>query len=57
MNYNYSTERRLQIGNLNKYKKFSKETIEIMRASVFNREKPFYSGKAMLNMKKKNLNH
>ncbi len=53
MKSNYSTERRLQIGNLNKYKKFSKETIEIMRASVFNREKPFYSGKAMLNMKKK----
>ena len=49
MKSNYSTERRVQI---NKYKKFSKETIEIMRASAFNREKSFYSEK-LLNMKKK----
>ena len=45
MKSNYSTERRVQIENLNKHKKFSKETIEIMRASAFNREKPFYSEK------------
>lgn len=53
MKSNYSIERRIQIGNLNKDKKFNKETIEIMRANAFNRKKPFYSEQAILNMKKK----
>jgi group I intron endonuclease len=49
---NYSIERRLKIGNLNKNKIFSKETIEKMRASALTRKKPSYSEKANLNMKK-----
>ena len=53
MKSDYSIERRLQIGNLNKHKKFSEETIERIRASAFNRKKPFYSEQAILNMKKK----
>ena len=36
---NYSIERRLKIGNLNKNKIFSKETIEKMRASALTRKK------------------
>jgi len=52
---NYSIERRLKIGNLNKNKIFSKETIEKMRASALTRKKPSYSELAILNMKK-NLN-
>ena len=38
---NYSIERRLKIGNLNKNKIFSKETIEKMRASALTRKKNF----------------
>ena len=53
MKSNYSIERRIQIGNLNKEIKFTRETIEKMRASAYNRKKPFYSEKAILNMKKK----
>ena len=52
---NYSIERRLKIGNLNKIKIFSKETIEKMRASALNRKKPSYSEsckQTILNMKK-----
>ena len=49
---NYSIERRLKIGNLNKNKIFSKETIEKMRASALTRKKPSYSEQAILNMKK-----
>ena len=45
MNYNYNTERHLQRGNLKKSMKFSKKIIEIMRTSVFNKEKSFYSRK------------
>jgi len=40
--YNYSIERQLKIGNLNKNKIFSKETIEKMRASAWTRQKPSY---------------
>ena len=53
MKSNYSMERRLKIGNLSKGKKFSEETIELMRAKALIREKPFYSEKAILNIKKK----
>jgi uncharacterized membrane-anchored protein len=52
---NYSIERRLKIGNLNKNKIFSKETIEKMRASAWTRQKPSYSEarkRTILNMKK-----
>ena len=38
MKSNYSLERRIRIGNLNKGKNFSPETIERMRESAFNRK-------------------
>jgi group I intron endonuclease len=53
MRSNYSIERRLKIGNLNKNKNFTKETIEKMRANALTRKKPSYSEQAILNMKKK----
>lgn len=49
---NYNVERRIQIGNLNKGKKLSEETIEIIRAKALIREKPSYSKQSILNMKK-----
>lgn len=52
MKSNYSEERRMLIGNLNKNKTLSKETIEKIREKALNREKPIYSEKAILNMKK-----
>lgn len=53
MKCDYSLERRIWIGNLNKDKKFSKETRERMRKSAFSKKKPLYSEIALLNMKKK----
>jgi len=53
MKSNYSLERRIQIGNLNKNKEFNLETIERMKISALNRKKPFFSEQAILNMKKK----
>jgi group I intron endonuclease len=53
MKINYSQERRLQIGNLNRGKKLSAETIEIIKAKTLDRPKPFISEQAILNMKKK----
>ena len=53
MESNYSLERRERIGNLNKNKKLSSEIIEKMREKALGREKIFFSGKALLNMKKK----
>jgi len=52
MKSNYSIERRLKIGNLNKNKKFSKEIIEKMSPRGLTRKKPSYSEQAILNMKK-----
>jgi len=52
MKANYSLERRLKIGNLNKGKSFSKETIEKMRVRALNRQKVVYSELGKLNMKK-----
>lgn len=52
MKSNYSEQRRMQIGNLNRYKTLSIETIERMREKALNREKPVYSEKAIANMKK-----
>lgn len=49
---NYSLERRLFIGNLNKDKNLSVETIEKIREKALIRKKPFYSEQALLNMKK-----
>lgn len=43
MKTNYSEERRLAIGNLNKGKRFSPSTIEAMRQSALNRIRPIYS--------------
>ncbi len=53
MKTNYSQARRLQIGNLNKGKKLSDETIEKIRAKRLIAPKPFISEQALLNMKKK----
>jgi group I intron endonuclease len=53
---NYSIERRLKIGNLNKNKIFSKETIEKMSPRGLTRKKSSYSEsckQTILNMKKK----
>jgi group I intron endonuclease len=52
MKSNYSVERRIQIGNLNKGKKLSEETIERIRAKALIREKPSYFKQSILNMKK-----
>lgn len=53
MKSNYSLERRQQIGNLNRGRTFSKETIEKMRAKALARTKVKFSDEALRNMKKK----
>ena len=52
MRSNYSEQRRMQIGNLNKNKTLSRQTIERIREKALNRQKPIYSEKAIANMKK-----
>ena len=52
MKTNYSNERKEFIGNLNRNKNLSPETIEKMRESALNRGKINYSEEAILNMKK-----
>ena len=52
MKSNYSKVHRVQIENLNKCKKFSKETIEIMKLVPLIEKNPLFR-KAMLNVKKK----
>ena len=52
MKANYSEERRNQIGNLNRGKDFSPETIEAMRQSALNRKDLNYSEQGIINMKK-----
>lgn len=52
MKSNYSLERRLLIGNLNRGKNLSVETIEKIREKALVRKKYFYSEQALLNMKK-----
>jgi group I intron endonuclease len=52
MKANYSEERRMDIGSLNKGKTFSASTIELMQKSDLNRIKPIYSIKGIQNMKK-----
>jgi group I intron endonuclease len=52
MKTNYSEERRLAIGSLNKGKSLSASTIEAIRQSALNRIKPIYSEEAIQNMKK-----
>jgi group I intron endonuclease len=53
MKVHYSEKRRKWIGDLNRGKSFSKETIMRMKQSSLNRKKPVYSEEALLNMKKK----
>jgi group I intron endonuclease len=53
MKANYSIERRGFIGDLNRGKKLSSETIEKIRDKVSNRGRITYSEKALANMKKK----
>lgn len=52
MKANYSETRRERIGQLNKGKSFSPDTIEAMRKSALTRTKPIFSEEAILNMKK-----
>jgi len=53
MKAEYSQERRNKIGELNRGKSLSKETIEKMRQSSLNKKKRVYSEEALFNMKKK----
>lgn len=52
MKANYSEERRIFIGNLNKNKQLSATTIERIKQSAFNRNKVEFSKEAIENMKK-----
>jgi group I intron endonuclease len=52
MKTNYSEQRRMTIGNLNKGKIFSPDTIERMRQAALSRTKPTYSEQAIANLKK-----
>lgn len=52
MKANYSEARRERIGELNRGKSLSPDTIEAIRTSALNRKKPIFSEKAVLNMKK-----
>ena len=53
MKSNYSLERRLRIGKLNKDKNLSTETIEKIRNKALLRGKRYFSEEGILNMKKK----
>lgn len=53
MRSNYSEERRLQIGNLNKGKKLSAETIEKIRSLALTRTHPVISEEALMRMRKR----
>ena len=52
MKANYSEARRKQIGDLNRGKSLSPETIEAIRESALIKEKPNYTKQGILNMKK-----
>jgi group I intron endonuclease len=52
MKSNYSEERRMAIGNLNKGRSLSPSTIELMRHAALNRIKPLYTQEARKNMQK-----
>jgi group I intron endonuclease len=52
MKTNYSQERRDRIASLNKNKKLSNETIELIREKALNRKKSIYSEQALDNMRK-----
>lgn len=53
MKTNYSEQRRLAVGSLNKGKSFSADTVELMKKAALSRKKPIYSEKSISNMKKK----
>ena len=53
MKQNYSTERRNSIGDLNRNKKLSKETIEKIREKALNKGKILYSEEGLMNMKRR----
>ena len=53
MKINYSLKRRKLIGNLNRGKKLSSETVEKIREKVLSRGKIVYSKEVLTNMKKK----
>lgn len=53
MKNNYSLERRILIGNLNKNKKLSAETVEKIREKALQGKNRSFSDQALLNMKKR----
>ena len=55
MKNNYSLERRIRRGNLNKDKILSKEIIDKIRDKALNKEKIKFSEEALLNMKKRSI--
>lgn len=52
MKANYSEQRRKQIGDLNRGRSFSPETIESMRQAALDRKEINYTEQGVLNMKK-----
>ena len=52
MKINYSKERKVLIGNLNRGKSFSYETIELMREKALNRKEVSYTQQSIANMQK-----
>lgn len=55
MKNNYSEERREIIGNLNRGKSLSSDTIDLMKQAALNRTKPIFSEQSIKNMQKKSL--
>jgi hypothetical protein len=53
MKIQYSEERRKRIGELNRGKSLSKDTIEKIRQSSLNKNKQVYTEESLLNMKKR----
>ena len=53
MKANYSEERRMAIGSMNRGKSLSLSTIELIRQAALNRIKPLYTSEAIRNMNKK----
>ena len=52
MKANFSEQRKVFIGNLNKGQNFSSETIDLMKEKALNRNKPLYTQQGITNMKK-----
>lgn len=53
MKSNYSEERRMAIGNFNKGKALSSNTIQLLQQAALKRAKPIHSNEAIQNMEKR----